>query len=156
MPAFETSTRATLAQLAARIAALEPIDNTIHFNVGQIKTPYLGVEGTPTPAALAVFGRLNIPSPRSISVVHIHQEVAGSGGNTVFELYRHRSGVFALLTTITLTHTAGDIATAADVPTGALAELEAGDYLFAQALELQSGPADGYTFDVHFKPAATL
>ena len=122
---------------------------TQHFNIGRIGSPSVADSpGTPDPAALSVFGQMNIYRDVTISAVHLHGiEDKGSGSITI-EVYRRRSGVAVLLGTLTLVGGSGDFATDALVP--ASPGLLAGDYLFAQVISfVGSGGYDGLTVDVH-------
>ncbi len=129
---------------------LVPEIGTIHFNVGNIGAPSIApVPGTPNAPAMSVFGQLNIQSDMRIVVTHYHQIEDGSAGTSTFEIYRQRNSVFTQLVTLNLPFGSGDFATAFAVPTGNLAYLRGGDYLFCQATAFQTN-GDGVTVDVHF------
>lgn len=127
-------------------------DDTIHFNVGKLTgASTAAAAGTPDPDAMAVFGQLNVHKRVKITAMHQHLIVEGGSGTSSFEIYRRRDGVFTLLGTLTIISTGGSHGFATVTPTGGLEFLLSGDYLFCQALSLQTGPgADGLTLDVHF------
>jgi hypothetical protein len=121
--------------------------DTIHFNIRGPFPPTLApVPGTPSAAAMAFWGTLNIATTRTIAFMHLHQMDDGAG-NAVVEVYRLRAGVFTLLGNITLVQGTGDFAFATVVSADPL--LLAGDYLYAQAITAPVGGA-GFTIDVHF------
>lgn len=132
-----------------------PLPDTFHFNIGNIGAPALGAPGVATPAAMTYFGQINIASPRRIEYTHIHIIVDGAApGALVAEIWRRRSGVMTLLTTMTYTAPAGaDFVQIETAPaTDALASLQRGDYLFAQAVTGTNlgGGWNGLTLDVHY------
>lgn len=124
-------------------------DDTIHFNVGNVGAPTIApVAGVASPAAMATFGQLNIRTPRLIAFWHIHLTL-GAAGNLGVELWRQRAGVLVLLDTNTAVNPS-NFSTDASVP--ADRTLQAGDYLFAQAISATAigAGADGLTVDIHF------
>lgn len=129
--------------------------DTFHFNIGNIGAPSLGAPGVATPAAMSYFGQINISSPRRIQYTHIHIIVDGAApGALVAEIWRRRSGVMTLLTTMTYTAPAGaNFVQVQTVPaTAELASLRRGDYLYAQAVTGTNlgGGWNGLTLDVHY------
>ncbi len=137
------------------IEALVKGYDTIHFRCGQLAAGNLNLAtpGSPEANGMAFFGQLNIPKARTISVVHLHLIKNAGSGSLAVEVYRRRAGAFTLLSTLTVVPGDGDFATVASVPSGTLAELEAGDYLFCQpiAKDLVAAGANGLTVDVHFR-----
>jgi len=134
---------------------LNPIFDTIHFNVGNIGTPAIApTPGTPDANAMALFGQLNIRRWRRVAVAHLHLVDGGSPGTGTLtvELYRRRDGVLTLIAEMSLT-APGDFSTDGAVPSGDFGELLPGDYLFCQVTSgslITTGNADGVTVDVHF------
>lgn len=128
--------------------------DTLHFRCGQVAAGNLNLalSGTPTANSMAFFGELNIPRPRTISVVHLHLIENAGAGSLAVEVYRRRSGVMTLLSTLTVVPADGDFATISDIPAGGLAELQARDYLYCQpiAKDLVAAGANGLTIDIHF------
>ncbi len=129
-------------------------DDTIHFNVGKLTGASTGSAGVPDLDAMSLFGQLNVHKSLTITALHQHLIVDGSSGTSTFEIYRRRDGVFTLLGTLSIAQGGGDHGFASVTPTGGLELLLRGDYLFAQALALQTG-ADGLTLDVHFDGLGT-
>lgn len=126
---------------------------TIHFDIGNIGTPVLAPNGTPDPDAMATFGQLNIHEDTPIEFMHMHIILDGSTGAAEVEMYRFRDSVHTHLGTFTQTAGAGDFNTTGLVPTGSLAQLKRGDYLFCQATTASlftAGGGDGLTLDIHF------
>lgn len=126
---------------------------TIHFDNQQaVNNLTLANPLTLDPAVAARYGQLNVHKNSTISVIHIHQMRAGSGGTTTIEFYRRRDGSNTYLGTGSLAYTSGDFATTSVMFTSAsLKKLKKGDYLFMQPIDKQSGAtADGLTCDVHF------
>ncbi len=127
---------------------------TAHFALGAVGTPVeAAAAGTADVDAMAVFGQFNIHKILTIASIEAHMVKAGTSGDLVVEVYRRRAGVFTLLATLTINGPSTNHAVNTVVPTGDLASLNAGDYLFTQIVDgtlVSSGGADGLTVDVHF------
>jgi hypothetical protein len=137
---------------AQRNVLLRP--DTFHFNVGNIGAIALGATGVATPAAMAYFGQININSPRQITATHLHLIEDGAAPSVInLEFWRRRGGVMTQLSSVSYVAPAGaDFITRVATPTGALAALMEGDYLFVQAVTgtTIAGGGNGLTADVHY------
>jgi hypothetical protein len=105
------------------------------------------VPGTPDAAAMSFHTPIRIQVPTVLEAAHNHQTLQGIGGSTDYELFRRRSGVFALIATSSLAGGGADFALAAfailDTST-----LQDGDYLYLQLTSKQTGTSRG-AVDVH-------
>jgi hypothetical protein len=127
------------------------ISETVHFNIGNIGTPAAAAPGTPTAAALAFFGQINIHKFGWIQFVHLHLIEDGTAGALNLEVYRRRAGAMTRIAQLGYIAPSADFVTITSVPSAADAKLEPGDYLFCQAVTpftLANG--NGLTVDVHF------
>lgn len=126
---------------------------TLHFNIGRVAGATTApTPGTPDTDALSEFGQVNIPKDLTLAAIHLHIiQGTASGANIGIEVYRRRSAVMTLLTTLTASGAVADYYT--DSGTIADTELLAGDYLFAQFINATvgtGGGTDGFTVDLHF------
>lgn len=127
--------------------------DTFHFNVGNIGSISLGSPNVATPAAMAFFGQINIASPRSIRVCHLHLIEDGSAPTVInLELWRRRDGTMTRLAELAYTAPFGsDFITISALPDDA--ELRPRDYLFVQAVTgtTLAGGGSGLTVDLHYR-----
>lgn len=124
---------------------------TFHFNVGNVSAPSLGVPNTPTPAAMSLFGQINVPFAQRLSVAHLHVILDGGSGSLVVELWhRTNAGVFTRVAVITQNSGVGNFSQIAAVP--APDTFDEG-YFFCQATTatlVTAGGANGITVDLHY------
>lgn len=130
------------------------VGQTVHFNIGNIGAPGVGSAGVFTPAAAAYFGQVNVERDVTIRACHLHLIDGGSNtGTLTVEVWRKRLGVYTRLVILSVVNPPDDAFDGA-VPAGdSLADLKAGDYLFAQvtaATAVTGGGANGLTVDIHF------
>lgn len=127
------------------------IEQTVHFNVGNIGSPTTATPGEFSPAAAAYFGQINIPTDVSIRTIHLHLLDGGdNSGELAVEIWRKRNGSFTSLGSVSVNDPSDD---AFDALVPSDPDLLAGDYLFAQATSVGAvtgGNANGLTVDVHF------
>lgn len=127
-------------------------DGTVHFNIGRIATPTTApTPGTPDVDAMSEFGQIGMYRPATITVIHLHLIQGGTGVDLAFDVFRRRSGVLTLIAQVSASGTVSDFHTSGAVPSGALAEIQAFDYLFCQTTASTSGGTDGLTIDLHTK-----
>jgi hypothetical protein len=132
-----------------------PYDETLHFNERrQVANVTTATPGSIDSTAASWWGTINVYKDMTIERSHIHQIVGGGTGSTDIEVYRRRgiAGPFTLLYTNSLAGGGGDFDFAgATIPTGDLAKVLRGDYLYMQLTARASAPAPlGLLVDIHF------
>jgi len=129
--------------------------STEWFNLPITKDVALaGVPGVHEAAAMAEYGRVNIPQNGWLDAIHLHQDVDGNSGTTALELYRNRQGAFTLIASASLANGGGDFGFLAFAfVSTALMYVLRGDYLMLQATSKMGGTPVGFV-DVHFQRTA--
>jgi hypothetical protein len=134
------------------------------FSLGITHDARLAAGGSPDPSAMASFGAVNVPYACTIDEAHLHLTNDDGHGSLVLELWRFRFTTapptdpanWTLLGSVSAAAGSGDFSRHQFTFVSAeLKELEAGDYLYAQATSTFTGGAGNDTLgavDIHFAP----
>jgi hypothetical protein len=117
-----------------------------------------GTPGTPDNAAMAWYGRINVPWAVKLSAIHLHLDVDGTGGSWDLEVYRYRpsDGTHTLIASVSLASGGGDNGFKAfTFVSDELQNLAAGDYIRLQATAKMTGAATVGFVDTHFHAIPT-